>query len=667
MHCNNCDSFWLICCIEKVPIILVLQRRPRYVIFVCVAGIQTIGKTSTRLNMVSKKNIAAVLAVSVAQVLPASLWASSEGSVRVEHLGTNNTLVRVVGEGDMLLFPVQESIDDARVNVLVDGKLDRTLNVRLAKSKVDYSVPFDLTPYKGKDVVLNIVTSQGRANVREAKEDACWSNIVVTDTFPVENREKYRPAFHHTPLYGWMNDPNGMFYKDGVWHLYYQWNPYGSKWQNLAWGHSTSPDLVNWTHHKAAIEPDGLGMIFSGSSALDPGNTAGFGEDAVVALYTSADVSQMQSLAWSKDNGATFTKFPGNPVITLESEARDPNMFWNKETGKWNLLLAHALEHEMLVFSSPDLKTWTLESAFGKGLGAQDGVWECPDLFKLPVDGTGEEKWVLLCNLNPGGPFGGSATQYFIGDFDGKTFTADTLADGTVPTKWLDHGKDHYATVSWSDAPDSRRTVIGWMSNWQYAAEVPTMQFRSANTLPREIGLYRAADGQVYASSTPSPELEAMRGTVVASAKSFKATSKPRVFRLPQANDGICEILLDIDSDKASDVELLLANDAGDKVAMTYSPASGTISMDRRESGIVDFSQDFPAVTSAPVHDSGTLSLRIFVDRSSIELFENRGRVAMTNLVFPTKPYTTLSIRTADKQARITNLKIYSLNPSASL
>lgn len=594
--------------------------------------------------------------------IPAVAANTPANGVKVEHLGTNNTLVRVTGNGRYLLLPVQESNDDAAVNVLVDGRLDRTINVRLAKTKVDYTVPFDLTPYKGHNVALNIITSQNRATVREAKEDACWNNLSVTDSFPTANREKFRPAYHHTPLYGWMNDPNGMVYKDGVWHLYYQWNPYGSKWQNMTWGHSSSTDLVNWKHHPAAIEPNGLGTVFSGSCALDPADTSGFGKDAIIALYTSAAASQIQSLAHSNDNGETFEIYPGNPVITLESEARDPNMFWNNETGEWNLLLAHALDHEMLVFTSPDLKNWTLQSAFGKGLGCQDGVWECPDLFQLPVEGSEDKKWVLVCNINPGGPFGGSATQYFTGDFDGKTFTPDTDAQGTVPTKWMDYGKDHYATVSWSDTPDNRRTVIGWMSNWQYAAEVPTMQFRSANTLPREMGLFKASDGQFYVSCTPSPELEALREKAVVKSQSFTAGKKARSFSLPSDNGGICEILLEIDSKKNTPVNLILSNSVGNKVEMTYYPANSTFSFDRRESGQVDFSQDFPAVTTAPTFtDGGRLGVRIFIDHSSIEVFGRDGRFAMTNLVFPDSPYTTLSVNAPAGNARISDLTIYPL------
>ena len=594
-----------------------------------------------------KTLIATILAFMVMALTGLPLLANGGKGVEVNYLGVNNVLVRIVGDGRYLLLPVQESSEDAAVNVLADGRLDRTIYVRLAKTKVDYFVPLDLAPYQGKRVVLNVVTSQGRSTVREVKEDACWRDLALADTFSTSNREKYRPLYHHTPLYGWMNDPNGMFYKDGEWHLYYQANPYGSKWQNMTWGHSSSRDLITWTHHPAAIEPNGLGTVFSGSATTDPRNTAGYGSDAVIALYTSAGASQIQSLAWSNDNGRTFNLYPGNPVITLESEARDPNMFWNEDTGEWNLVLAHALEHEMLFFASPDLKTWTLRGAFGKGLGSQDGVWECPDLFELPVAGTQESKWVLLCNINPGGPFGGSATQYFVGDFDGTTFTPDTDAAGNVPTKWLDFGKDHYATVSWKSA--------------QYAAEVPTMQYRSANTLPREVGLFRASDGQVYASVTPSPEMDGLRDKLAADIKKMRVKDSGTEVMLPAANDGICEILLDINPRKSDKVTLTLKNDAGDRVVMVYDTAASTLSFDRRQSGIVDFSQDFPAVTVAPTFTGGKeMGLRLFIDRSSIEVFEGDGKFAMTNLVFPTKPYTSLSINADD--ATITNLKIYSLS-----
>ena len=588
--------------------------------------------------------------------------AFASNDVRIDHLGVNNTLVRVNTDSKYILFPVQESCDDARVNVLVDGKIAETFYVRLAKSKTDYSVPFDLAPYKGKNVVFDVVMPQNRSSVRESKDDTCWKGIELSDSYDTTNTEKYRPAYHHTPLYGWMNDPNGMFYKDGKWHLYYQYNPYGSKWQNMTWGHSASNDLINWEHLPLAIKPNGLGAVFSGSCAIDTENSAGFGKDAVLAMYTSAGTNQIQSLAHSNDDGTTFDIYPGNPVLTLESEARDPNMFWDPESKLWHLVLAHALDKEMLFFTSPDMKEWTLTGNFGKGLGAQEGVWECPDLFKLPVAGTNKTKWVLICNINPGGPFGGSGIQYFVGDFDGKTFKSDTDANGNVPTKWLDHGKDNYALVSWSDAPDKRRTTIGWMSNWQYAADVPTMQFRSANTLPREIGLFVAPDGEIYASSTPSPELTALRGNLVQKVGKASIGSKPQTYNLPATNDGICEVLFDIDALKATSVNMTFANKAGEKVVMIYDAKAHTLSFDRTKSGITDFSENFPAVTVCPTHEvNGSISLRIFVDRSSMEVFDTAGKYVMTNLVFPTQPYSTLSIDAVGGNARIENLKIYSI------
>ncbi|MCH5224059.1 MAG: GH32 C-terminal domain-containing protein [Muribaculaceae bacterium] len=580
--------------------------------------------------------------------------------VEVNHLGTNNTLVRVKGEGKYLILPIQETFeDDAKINVLVDGKLEETIYARLAKTKTDYTVPYDISKYAGKNLVLDIVTPQGRNSVRDAADDVCWEGMIISDTFDTTNTEtKYRPAYHHTPLYGWMNDPNGMFYKDGVWHLYYQKNPYGSKWQNMTWGHSTSTDLINWEHLPDAIKPDGLGAIFSGSAVVDHNNTAGYGEDAVIALFTSAGTSQMQSFAHSNDDGLTFEVYPGNPIITLDTEARDPNMFWNEKTGEWNLILAHALEKEMLIFTSPDLKNWTLQSAFGKNLGAQEGVWECPDLFELQIPGTDKTKWVLISNINPGGPFGGSAVQYFIGDFDGKTFVSDTNPDGTVPTKWLDYGKDNYALVSWSNAPDNRRTTVGWMSNWQYAADVPTMQFRSANTLPRDLQLFTSPEGELYVASVPSPELDKLRGKVIDKASDKNIGNHVSNYKLPA--DGICEIDLTFEATNADVVTFTLSNNKGEKVVMKYDAKNRTMSFDRRESGIVDFNQKFPAITVSPTFEnSGKVNLRVFVDRSSIELFGNNGQFVMTNLVFPNEPYTTLSMESKNGDARLQDLKVY--------
>lgn len=590
----------------------------------------------------------------------AATTASASNDIQIDHLGTNNTFVRVQGADAKLLLPIQESVDDARIDVVVDGHTVTTFYARLAKSNIDFEVPFDLAPYKGRNVVLNITSAHDRSSVREIKDDACWSEMRLTTDFDVSNREKFRPAYHHSPLYGWMNDPNGMVYRDGIWHLYYQYNPYGSKWQNMSWGHSTSTDLINWKHQPVAIEPNGFGTIFSGSAVLDPDNTAGFGSDAIVAMYTSAAGSQTQSLAYSNDGGQTFSLYPGSPVITRQTEARDPKVFFNQATGEWNLVLAHALDHEVLVYASKDLKSWEQRSAFGK-VAAQDGVWECPDLFELTLpDGT--SKWVMIVNLNPGGPFGGSGVQYFTGDFDGNTFTPDTMADGTVPTKWLDFGKDNYALVTWYNAPDNRRTGIGWMSNWQYAAEVPTRQFRSANTLPRDLSLFKSPDGNVYVASNPSPELDALREKPSRRVKSASIGTKASGYALPTANDGICEIDLTIVPRNASKVELALKNSDGQHVDMVYDCKEHTFTMDRTQSGIVDFSRDFLSETTAPTFNTdGSVSLRLFIDRSSIEIFGNDGRFSMTNLVFPDSPYSTLELKSEGGKAELRNLTIYPL------
>ena len=612
------------------------------------------------MNRFTKTLIAAV-------ALLCSVTASADGGLDIRRTAPCNTLVRITGAERYVILPIEEKIPDARVDVLVDGRVAHTFYARLARYNVDYTVPFDLEPYTSQgSVVLNVVEAADEEHAdntaydsRSRKPHICWQEIRMADSFDASTVEKFRPAYHHTPLYGWMNDPNGMFYKDGVWHLYFQYNPYGSKWQNMTWGHSTSRDLVHWEQQPNAIEPDGLGSIFSGSAVVDSDNTAGFGRGEVVAIYTSAGASQVQSLAHSNDNGQTFSTYPGNPIITTCGEARDPNMFWNEQTGRWNLVLAHALDREILIYSSDNLVDWRFESAFGRGYGCQRGVWECPDLFQLPVRGTDEKRWVLIVNINPGGPFGGSATQYFVGDFDGHEFVCDGYAD---EAKWLDYGKDHYATVTWSNAPDNRRTAIAWMSNWEYADMVPTMQFRSANTLPRELDLFRAPDHRLYVGVKPSPEVESLRGGMQSfgpSALGAEAVS----YELPA--DGLCEIDLDLNFIKTSTVNIILSNDEGESVLMLYDLRGNRrqFTMHRQSSGDTSFSTHFPATTVAPLHNwNRRNSLRLFIDRCSIEAFDGEGHFAMTNLVFPTRPYTRLSIYTTGGAARLDRLEIHSLN-----
>ena len=545
-------------------------------------------------------------------------------------LSSNHCIYRINEQKSYLLLPVQEKAEMCNIKVVKNNTQVKALNVRLASNHIDYYVPLDLKQF-GEDakLVLDIHVNGTYRNDGELSGFTCWKKMLFSDTFDTANREKYRPVYHHTPAWGWMNDPNGMFYKDGVWHLYFQYNPYGSQWENMTWGHSTSTDLIHWTFQGAPIEADAWGTIFSGSAVIDHNNTAGFGKGAVVAMYTSAGENQTQSIAYSNDNGQTFTKYDGNPVLTSNTpDYRDPHVFWNEDIKRWNMIMAEG--QHMDIYSSADLKEWKLESQFGAEYGNHGGVWECPDLMKMKVRGTDQYKWMLLCNINPGGPFGGSATQYFVGQFDGHKFTCESAPE---VTKWMDYRKDHYATVTFDNAPDGRRVAMAWMSNWQYANQVPTMQFRSANSVPRDLDLYEY-QGQTYCGVTPSPEL--------AAARPKKATKT-----LTEA----CEMVVTL----KGNATITLANDKGEQVVMTYDEKSRTFAMDRTKSGQKDFSDDFAALTVAPVH--GKMSqLRLFIDRSSIEAFDADGKMAMTNLVFPTKPYNKVLVKGKAKYV------VYNLN-----
>ena len=560
-----------------------------------------------------KKLVTALIALGCAMTIQAQ---------EVQFLSNNHSLYRINSDNQSkkyLLLPVQESAEVSNIKVIGGSRQLKTLNVRLANNHIDYYVPLCLQEFDDeKGLMLDVHVNGTYRTDGGISTFSCWKNMSFSDTFDMQNREQYRPVYHHTPAYGWMNDPNGMFYKDGVWNLYFQHNPYGSQWENMTWGHSTSTDLVHWKYEGDAVEPDALGTVFSGSAVVDMENTSGFGKGAVIALYTSAGESQTQSLVYSTDNGKTFHKFEGNPVITSNvPDFRDPHMFWNEDIKKWNMILA-AGQH-MEIYSSDNLKDWKYESSFGEKYGNHGGVWECPDLMKMKVRGTDKEKWMLICNINPGGPSGGSATQYFVGDFDGHKFTCDSKPE---VTKWMDYGKDHYATVTFDNAPEGRRVAIAWMSNWQYANQVPTQQYRSGNSIPRDLGLFEYK-GETYCSVVPSPEMTAARSKKVGK----KLTES-------------CEMVVNL----KGNATITLSNDKGEKVVMLYDAKAETFSMDRTKSGKVDFSKDFASVTKAPTY--GKISqLRIFIDKSSIEALDADGKMSMTNLVFPSKPYNKVTVK----------------------
>ena len=537
----------------------------------------------------------------------------TQAQVAKKILGERHAMIKLEQGKKYLLLPVEEKEEHAHIRVVRNNQLVKTINCRLAVNNVDYFVPYEI----GEGELFDITFNGNMRSTGAINDFTCWKRMTYSDTFDTKNVEKHRPLYHHTPQYGWMNDPNGMFYKDGVWHLCYQFNPYGSQWENLSWGHSTSTDLINWKAEPTALEPDALGMMFSGCCVVDKNNTAGFGKDAIVALYTTAGARQTQSLAYSTDGGKTFTKYADNPIITSNvPDFRDPHVFWNEEAGFWNMILAAG--QQMSIYSSKDLKEWKHESDFGAEYGNHGGVWECPDLMKMNVKGTNKDKWMLICNINPGGPFGGSATQYFIGQFDGHKFTCE---DEPSETKWMDYGKDHYATVTFDNAPDGRRCAIAWMSNWQYANQVPTKQFRSANSIVRDLGLFEYK-GETYCSITPAKEMLAARGA-----------------RVSQPTEA-CEIVVTV----KGDAQIILRNAKGERVVMTYDDEEETFDMDRRRSGNSSFSDAFPVATSSPTYGK-VRQLRIFVDRCSVEAFDGDGKMCMTNLVFPSTPYDKIIVK----------------------
>ena len=543
----------------------------------------------------------------------------TQAQVAKKILGERHAMIKLEQGKKYLLLPVEEKEEHAHIRVVRNNQLVKTINCRLAVNNVDYFVPYEI----GEGELFDITFNGNMRSTGAINDFTCWKRMTYSDTFDTKNVEKHRPLYHHTPQYGWMNDPNGMFYKDGVWHLCYQYNPYGSQWENLSWGHSTSTDLINWKAEPTALEPDALGMMFSGCCVVDKNNTAGFGKDAIVALYTTAGARQTQSLAYSTDGGKTFTKYADNPIITSNvPDFRDPHVFWNEEAGFWNMILAAG--QQMSIYSSKDLKEWKHESDFGAEYGNHGGVWECPDLMKMNVKGTNKDKWMLICNINPGGPFGGSATQYFIGQFDGHKFTCE---DEPSETKWMDYGKDHYATITFDNAPEGRHVGIAWMSNWQYANQVPTKQYRSANSIVRDFGLFEYK-GETYCSITPAKEMLAARGA-----------------RVSQPTEA-CEIVVTV----KGDAQITLRNAKGERVVMTYDDEEETFDMDRRRSGNSSFSDAFPVATSSPTYGK-VRQLRIFVDRCSVEAFDGDGKMCMTNLVFPSTPYDKIIVKGKAKAA----------------
>ncbi|OWA34156.1 glycoside hydrolase [Saccharibacillus sp. O16] len=496
----------------------------------------------------------------------------------------------------------------------------------------------------------------------------------------------HRGTYHFSPSSHWMNDPNGMVYWDGEYHLFFQHHPFGDKWGPMHWGHAVSRDLVNWEELNIALEPDELGTIFSGSAVVDWNNTTGFfpDEPGLVAIFThhlerpNEPTVQSQSLAYSHDRGRTWIKYAGNPVLTSlnDPDFRDPKVFWHEESRHWIMILACG--QEVQLYRSEDLKSWTFSSTFGEGIGSHEGVWECPDLFELALDGDpARRQWVMLVSIgDPGSGMEGSRTQYFTGTFDGQTFIPD---EASQDIRWLDYGRDNYAGVSWSDLPieDDRRLYLGWMSNWRYANHTPTDGWRGAMTIPRELTL-ETADDRVMLIQRPVVELEAAR-TPLLELENVSLAALNEAF----APLRLGSYELEIRAKLGDSFGFRLREGNGCVTLVGIDVQAGELYLDRSRSGESAFHEHFAQRHSAPLPEVGTVEqadqieqsgaesvgmmleegerrLHIFVDRSSVEVFEGDGRLAMTDLIFPAEEAEGLSAF-ADGEMEFHSVKVYRL------
>lgn len=602
---------------------------------------------------------------------------SSSHPMEISHINDSLTRIEIRQPLRYLLLPIQEDQPEVKVRLLGDTPEDTWLDIRLAVDSVDYYVPFPLSREKG--CTLEILHLK--------KSAVAWEKLILSDTFDTSKRDYYRPAYHYTPDYGWMNDPNGLIYHEGVYHLYYQFNPFGSKWGNMCWGHATTRDFIHWTHETPALRRDTLGHIFSGSTILDREGIAGFGQGAILAYYTAHRMHegkqwQAQCLAYSTDGGYTYTKYKGNPILTSSDgvvDFRDPKVFWYAPTKQWYMIVS--ADKEMRFFRSQDLKSWEYVSAFGEGYGARPNQFECPDFFELPMEGTNEKKWVMLVNINPGCPFGGSATEYFVGSFDGQVFTPDTDAE---IARWLDFGKDHYAFVTFHNVK-GRTLGLPWVSNWQYANVTPFRQSRGMNGLPRELFLF-SQHGRSYVGARPAREVTALRKSTQTLSLPPRLTDSVMLSSAFQSYEDSFELELTLAPARGVQrVGIVLSNASGDRLPIYLDLNKRRVVMDRTESGLTDFGQlstpheresmdwrtgeginyknDFALATWAPLElcAGPTYKLRLFFDRSVAELFVDEGRIAMTNLVFPRRPYTALSVFSEGATTEIKDARLHRL------
>lgn len=545
-------------------------------------------------------------------------------------------------EKNYIMIPGQSGDFNSNLDIIVNGEniIGTTHPFQAVNgTDVEFYAPVDVSAYKGQTVTVA---------VKDSKTGRYMNDGIYQSDKPMlgGDHEFYKPKYHFSPYFGWTNDPNGMVYSNGLWHFSYQHNYVGTRATTIHWGHAVSKDLVHWTHESDILIPDSLGAIWSGSALVDSDNSAGFGKNALIAVYSYS--SQCVGIAYSNDGGKTYTKYSGNPVIPNPGvkDFRDPKVY--KIGGEWVCVMA--VGDHMEFWGSKNLKSWEKLSEFGQNMGAHGGVWECPDLLNFRY--KGEEKWVLICNINPGGPNGGSATQYFIGSFDGKEFKADDLP---YPL-WMDEGKDNYAGVTFF-RQDKRHVLMGWMGNWLYSNDTPTKWFRCCMTVPRDLGI-KEIDGQLRLSSVPSKEVaEAFTSSKSYGSKTVKDSWK--MTSLP--GDGAYMVEMTVVPSEGSDFAFTLTNEKGEKAVFSFDGINGKISLDRSECGITDFHPDFanaPIVANVPVRKE--YKIKLYVDRISTEIFINDGDVVFTNHVFPTAILDQLEFRSSGNSTFVKNIKVCS-------
>lgn len=467
-----------------------------------------------------------------------------------------------------------------------------------------------------------------------------------------------RPAVHFTPEFGWINDPNGLIYYEGEYHLFYQFHPYDLLWGPMHWGHAVSTDLVHWTHLPIALFPDENGTIFSGSVVADPDNCSGLVPGGGLVAIFSFD-TQAQGIAFSRDRGRTWTKYADNPVIASPGrDFRDPKVFWYAPDRCWVMTLVAGDHAEF--YRSPNLIDWKLSGTFGAPYGARGGVWECPDLFPLDLDGM--TKWVLIISVGDGAHAGGSGTQYFIGDFDGATFRSDNPAEVVL---WLDFGADNYAGVTYNDTPDGRRLFIGWMNNWKYARTIPAETWRGSMTTPRALTLKHVQVHGVRLVQQPVREVELLR-TPVAHLR------EKRLDAAGSSLKGLGGFTLDIEAEfcASDDAEFCLILDGGNgaRTSIRVDTAREILLLDRRDSGVVAFHEGFATIQAAPLPIAdGRVHLRVLLDASSIEVFANDGITTVTAQIFHRAHEFDVSLSAAQGSVTVESLDVYRLDTESGL